>query len=95
MEALATPETIARGAYLAMNVTGCIACHSDVESSQPGDPLVPEREGSGRDWGVVPGFPGRIRAPNLTPDPETGIGRWSDGEILRAVREGVSRDGRG
>ena len=33
-------------------------------------------------------------APNITPDPETGIGRWTDGEVARAIREGVSRDGR-
>lgn len=31
---------------------------------------------------------------NLTPDPETGIGLWSDEEIRRAVRTGVARDGR-
>lgn len=31
---------------------------------------------------------------NLTPDPETGIGRWTDEEIRRAVRTGVARDGR-
>src|SRR5262249_7479966 len=31
---------------------------------------------------------------NITPDRETGIGRWSDAEIIRAIREGKSRDGR-
>jgi hypothetical protein len=31
---------------------------------------------------------------NLTPDPETGIGQWTDEEIRRAVRTGVARDGR-
>lgn len=31
---------------------------------------------------------------NLTPDLETGLGRWSDEEIIRAVRTGVARDGR-
>ena len=33
-------------------------------------------------------------APNITPDRETGLGRWSDAEIGRAIREGRSRDGR-
>jgi mono/diheme cytochrome c family protein len=42
---------------------------------------------------VGPGF-GYVFGTNLTPDPETGLGAWSDGEIVRAVREGVSRDGR-
>ncbi|MEZ5393427.1 MAG: hypothetical protein R2724_11265 [Bryobacterales bacterium] len=39
------------------------------------------------------GFPGHVCAPNITPDAETGIGAWSDDEILRAVREGVDNHG--
>jgi hypothetical protein len=39
------------------------------------------------------GFPGRLCIRNITPDEETGIGAWTDGEIARAIREGVSRDG--
>ena len=35
-----------------------------------------------------------LTAPNLTPDPETGIGRVSDDAIARAIREGVGADGR-
>jgi hypothetical protein len=42
----------------------------------------------------MPGFPGRVRAGNLTPDVDTGLGGWSDGEIVRAMREGVAKDGR-
>src|SRR4029079_16324842 len=34
------------------------------------------------------------QSPNITPDPESGLGKWTDGKILRAVREGISRDGR-
>jgi mono/diheme cytochrome c family protein len=40
------------------------------------------------------GFPGTVCSANLTPDPDTGLAAWTDGEILRAMREGVSRDGR-
>jgi mono/diheme cytochrome c family protein len=36
----------------------------------------------------------RLVAPNLTPDHETGIGRWTDDMLARAIREGVSHDGR-
>ena len=36
---------------------------------------------------------GSLHARNITPDPETGLGRWTDDEIARAIREGVSRDG--
>ena len=41
------------------------------------------------DWRI-----GTARATNLTPDPETGLGAWSDAEIVRALRNGQSRDGR-
>ncbi len=40
------------------------------------------------------GLPGTVVASNITPDPETGIGAWTDGEKLRALREGIGRDGR-
>ena len=32
--------------------------------------------------------------PNITPDPETGIGRWTDEEVIRAIREGRGREGK-
>ena len=35
-----------------------------------------------------------LTAPNLTPDPETGIGTWTDDMLARAIREGISHDGR-
>ncbi len=89
-----TAEAIARGKYLVESVTGCLGCHSPIDETLSGEPPIPGRLGSGRDFGVWPDFPGHVRAPNLTPDPETGIGSWSDGEVVRAMREGVSRDGR-
>ncbi len=94
LHAPSTPEAIARGKYLVDSVTGCLGCHSQIDETISGEPPVPGRLGSGRDFGVFPNFPGHVRAPNLTPDPETGIGSWSDGEVVRAMREGVSRDGR-
>jgi len=93
VRAPSTPEAIARGKYLVDNVTGCLGCHSQIDETMSGEPPVPGRLGSGRDFGVIPGFPGHVRAPNLTPDKETGIGDWTDGEVMRAIREGVSRDG--
>jgi hypothetical protein len=88
-----TPEAVERGRYLAHHVAGCLVCHSQVDETKPGEPIVEGRTGSGRDFGVLPGFPGHMRAPNLTPDPETGIGNHTDGELLRAIREGIGRDG--
>jgi hypothetical protein len=88
-----TPEAIEKGRYLSEAVIGCVACHSPTDESRPGDFAQPGLEYAGRVWPPGSGFPGTIVAPNLTPDPETGIGQWTDGEIVRAIREGVSRDG--
>jgi len=88
-----SPEAIARGKYLVHNVAACIGCHSPVQQDKPGEPPVEGKLGAGRDFGDLPGFPGHLRAPNLTPDKETGIGNFTDGEVLRAMREGVGRDG--
>jgi mono/diheme cytochrome c family protein len=55
---------------------------------------VEEKRFAGRVFTREEGFPGTIVAPNISPDPVTGIGQWTEGEIARAIREGVSRDGR-
>ena len=94
MTAPQTPEALERGRYLAEALTGCIACHSPIDESRPGDFPQPGLEYAGRVWPEGSGFPGKIVAPNISPDPETGIGQWTDGEIVRAIREGVSRNGR-
>lgn len=87
-----TPEAIARGKYLANHVTLCMDCHSRQTRTPEG---LPTEEGLGEGVELFGGdFPGKVRVPNITPDKETGIGNWTDGEIVRAMREGVSRDGR-
>jgi len=98
-----TPERVARGEYLVNEVLLCNDCHSERDWSQYSGPAVPPL-GAGRpcmdkdtkpvgiDFGTG-GFPGRLCIRNITPDVETGIGGWTDGEILRAMREGVSRNG--
>ena len=84
---------IARGRFLFTVVCGCDNCHSQLDHSRFGAVVVPGGRGRG---GLFPetGLPGTVYAPNITPDPETGLGKWTDGEKIRAIREGVSRDGR-
>lgn len=90
-----TPEKLARGRYLVENVTVCFHCHSQSDMSLFGTPPKPGTLGAGgMCMGPETGFPGTMCASNLTPDAETGLGQWTDGEIIRAIREGVSRDGR-
>ena len=87
-----TPARLERGKYIA-ETAGCFGCHSPHDWKARGAPYLPGQDGSGE---VMPfdNLPGRIVAPNLTPDPETGAGTWSDDQMARAVREGIGHDGR-
>src|SRR5271170_2513557 len=64
-----------------------------MDLSQRGFPPEPDMIGAGQ---VLPQglLPGRIVAPNLTPDVETGSGTWTDDQLARAIREGIGHDGR-
>ena len=73
--------TIERGRVLA--ATGdCAVCHT-----APGG--LPNAGGRAMETPF-----GTIHTTNLTPDPQTGLGRWSLAAFQRAMREGISRDGR-
>jgi len=86
----ATPARLERGKYLVESRMGCIECHTprqpDVEPS-----VFTGKPGSGGVFLEDGDF--RVVAPNITPDPDTGIGRWTDDEIARAIREGIAKDG--
>lgn len=87
----ATPEMIERGRYLAVTSFSCIDCHSQRDAEKFQMPLVPGTEGQGgMDYGESAGF---VPAKNITPDMETGIGSWTDGEIFRAITVGVDKNG--
>ncbi len=89
-----TPALQARGEYLANHVTVCIDCHSTRDFSKFAGPVTPGTEGKGGDrFDHSMGFPGVFYARNITSDRETGIGAWTDGEVYRAITEGVSKDG--
>jgi len=86
----ATPDRMRRGAYLVHAVMHCMPCHSTYnEKAEP--PVLLSREGAGRVLYEEGGI--RIVGPNITSDPETGIGNWSDDAIARAIREGIAAGG--
>jgi hypothetical protein len=86
-----SPARIERGRYLTSSgIVGCAACHSDLAIEQ--QKLVVVSSLSGRNW--TPDGAPFLTAPNLTPDGSTGIGTWSDDALARAIREGISHDGR-
>jgi len=75
-------DPVVRGAYLTA-AAGCTACHSDAK--RKGQPFA---------GGAALRTPfGSFYAPNITPDPEHGIGRWSDAQFLAALRQGRAPDG--
>jgi mono/diheme cytochrome c family protein len=86
----ADAATLARGQYLA-SIMDCGGCHTP--GSMIGKP-DPNRPLAGSEIGFeIPGL-GVFYPRNLTPDPETGLGAWSEADIVRAVRTGVRPDGR-
>jgi hypothetical protein len=88
-----TQQRLERGRYIATALSGCIYCHSRHDWATPGTPIVPGMEGAG-DIQPYVDLPGRIVAANLTPDPETGAGNWTDDQLARSIREGIGHDGR-
>ncbi|HOJ02737.1 MAG TPA: cytochrome c [Bacteroidota bacterium] len=87
-----TPERVARGKYLAENVSMCIDCHSKRDYSRFAAPVVPGTEGMGGErFDEKMGLPGTFTSSNITP---AGLREWTDGELYRAITSGVSRDGR-
>ena len=85
-----TPERLERGRYVTNAVSGCLLCHSEVDWNA--FTVKPGTEGAGRSF-ADEGIP-FLRTPNITPDPETGAGRWTDDMLARAIREGIGYDGR-
>jgi mono/diheme cytochrome c family protein len=80
---------VARGRYLVNGVGQCFGCHSPLEKGELETP-VKGRLGAGD----IISEKERTVAPNITPDPTTGAGLWTDRELSRAIREGVGHDGR-
>jgi mono/diheme cytochrome c family protein len=73
--------TVDRGRYLSI-LSDCASCHTVPQKNQPfagGRPIETPF--------------GRIVAPNITPDMETGIGSWTDDQFDNAVRKGIGRNG--
>lgn len=92
----ATPEMVARGSTIVNQSASCGACHTTHGSGDMKDFLEvgesTEKYLAGGNYLIVEGV-GKVWIPNITQDMETGIGAWTDDEILRALRDGIRRDG--
>ena len=78
--AAASRASVERGQYL-VRAANCLSCHTQ----RGGEPYAGGRP-------IETPF-GTLYSSNITPDPETGIGRWSADDLWRALHEGKSRDG--
>ena len=91
-----TAERMRRGEYLVHSVARCMGCHAKYDEKaehQKGERPVPvSKDGAGA--ALFHDGPISVVAPNITSDPETGLGKWSDDAIARAIREGIADDGR-
>jgi len=79
---------VERGKYLVESIMGCGNCHTPMG---PNGPIMDKALSGGppiEEGKLFTAFPS-----NITPDPETGIGKWTDAAIERAIRTGIDKDG--
>jgi mono/diheme cytochrome c family protein len=81
-------KLLARGTYLMNGVVACGNCH--VQRDPTGKPIADKGLSGGM---VFDEEPFKAYASNITPDVETGIGKWTDAQLARAIREGIRPDG--
>lgn len=81
---------IARGKYL-VGIAGCGDCHTPGHFF--GKPDMARHLGGSEVGFEIPNL-GVFYGPNLTPDRETGLGTWSEDDIVTAVTKSVRPDGR-
>jgi len=85
----AAAETpLERGTYLVRTIAACGNCHTP--KGARGVPVADKEMAGGFKFDEKPFT---AYAPNLTPDPETGIGKWTDQQIIDAIRKGKRPDG--
>jgi mono/diheme cytochrome c family protein len=89
VEAPARQDKVAYGAYLA-SMGHCLLCHTPIGAGGQRD--FAHRSGAG--GFVLEGVFNRVVSANITPDKETGIGGWTDADIVRALTTGERPDGR-
>lgn len=94
IHATTDPQLIKRGEYLVYGPAHCVDCHAESQAA------LENYARTGVRAPLVGGMPfrvsplGTIYSRNLTPDAETGIGRYSDGQLARVLRSSVLPDGR-
>ncbi|MFK8042969.1 c-type cytochrome [Congregibacter sp.] len=87
---------VAQGRYL-VGLLGCASCHTDgalIGKPDPSKTLAGSSIGIAYSNPMMNNYPGAVYPPNLTPDKETGLGEWTQEEIVTLLRSGKTRHGR-
>lgn len=87
-----TRQRLERGKYLVEGPAHCFYCHSEADYQASPVRIPANKKGAGAML-LDKSLP-FLRIPNITPDPETGAGNWSDEQWERALRQGIGHDGR-
>jgi len=77
-------SSVQRGQYL-VQAANCISCHT----TKDGKPFA-----GGNAFETTYGFLGKIYSSNITPDPETGLGAWTEDDFIKAMRHGIAPGGK-
>ena len=88
-------KAVAQGQYL-VQLLGCGACHTDgalIGEPNPERLLAGSRIGLAHSNPLLVKRPGVVFAPNLTPDPDTGIGRVTDSMVMASIKGNANRHG--
>ena len=88
----APPKTdkVAYGGYIVNALAHCFECHSSPDAHRAPD-FAHHLGAGGFEITLAPGMV--VHTANITPDPETGIGKWSDADIKKAITEGITPTG--
>jgi mono/diheme cytochrome c family protein len=84
-----TETVFQRGSYLVNAIGACGRCHTPRDAQGRPIGAMELAGGFAFDDGVI----GHVVGPNITPDRETGIGNWSEAQIVTALRYGTRPDG--
>ena len=85
-----TSDKVAYGGYIVNSLAACFECHSTRGADKRPD-LAHHLGAGGFEIELAPRKV--VRTPNITPDPETGIGLWSDADIKIAITKGMTSGG--
>lgn len=86
---------VVRGQYIVVHVAGCPDCHTPRDAmGVPNSAMMLAGNAAFADLNPADDTKGLVPTPNLTPDMDTGLGKWTDAQIKNAFQNGIDADGK-